>query len=347
MRRRNKKKGVSLVGIIFLFICIALLFIGVNRLTAENVTYAENIADDSSNIMSPKSNDTSVEVATKQFIQDKYYYNQLNDYSKSMYDTLLNSLDTFKSGSGTIQFTIEDEIGEGDFQAAWDALKLDHPEIFYVDTKQVSLITEQTSYFFGKITKFKYYIKAKSGGFYLSSFTNSQEVEDADKAIASVSSSIVQGATGNRYDKIKYVHDWLVDHDDFDTSSDVDQDTIYGALVKKKAVCEGYSNSFKYLMDKLDIPCVTVYGTGKNSDGNEEAHAWNYVQMEDSKWYAIDCTWDDPIITGGGKLNNENKYKYFLVGSDVLFENHKEDGDVSGTNQNFKYPKLNTSSYTK
>ena len=33
-------------------------------------------------------------------------------------------------------------------------------------------------------------------------------------------------------------------------------------------------------MDELKIPCVLVSGTGTNSNGQTESHAWNYVQLD-------------------------------------------------------------------
>ena len=164
-------------------------------------------------------------------------------------------------------------------------------------------------------------------------------------AIESVTNSILAGANGSRYNKIKYAHDWIVDHSEYNKNEDDTNDSIYGILVKKKAVCEGYANTFKYLMDKMNIPCVIVYGTATNSSGESEAHAWNYVQLENEKWYLVDTTWDDPIIYGGGSLNDESKYKYFLVGADAVSENHVEDNDVSGTGQHFTYPELSKANY--
>ena len=63
------------------------------------------------------------------------------------------------------------------------------------------------------------------------------------------------------------------------------------------------------------------------------------------KWYLVDTTWDDPIIYGGGSLNDESRYKYFLVGADAVSENHVEDNDVSGTGQHFTYPELSKANY--
>ena len=89
------------------------------------------------------------------------------------------------------------------------------------------------------------------------------------------------------------VHDYLIDNIDYDTTlAKKNIYDIYGALVQKSCVCEGYAKAFKYLIDQMEIPCVMVIGQATNTNGQTENHAWNYVQIENN-WYAIDCTWDD------------------------------------------------------
>ncbi len=55
--------------------------------------------------------------------------------------------------------------------------------------------------------------------------------------------------------------------------------------------------------------------------GQTENHAWNYVQLN-GIWYAVDCTWDDPVIVGNGKIGNNTKYKYFLRGNEYMAKDH-------------------------
>ena len=108
------------------------------------------------------------------------------------------------------------------------------------------------------------------------------------------------------------VHDYLIDNAEYDqTLAKPNIRNIYGTLIEKSCVCEGYAEAFKYLLDALDIPCVIVSGTATNSQGETENHAWNYVQLN-GIWYAVDCTWDDPIIIGNGKINESIKYQYFF-----------------------------------
>jgi transglutaminase/protease-like cytokinesis protein 3 len=187
--------------------------------------------------------------------------------------------------------------------------------------------------------------KGENSNYFAEGFNSKEDVEKAIEQVEQARDKILKGATGNNYEKMKYVHNWMVDNISYGDSKNENSANIYGALVKKSVVCEGYARAYKYLMDELNIPCVIVYGNATNSTGETESHAWNYVQLENGKWYAIDVTWDDPIIYGGGSLTNDSKYKYFLVGADSLEGNHEEDYDVSGTGQNFKYPELSKENY--
>ena len=119
---------------------------------------------------------------------------------------------------------------------------------------------------------------------------------------------------------------------------------LYGALVLKKCVCEGYAKAFQYLMNQIGIDNVIAIGTATNSNNQTENHAWNYVNL-DGSWYAIDVTWDDPVIIGGGRLSNKTRYQYFLKGSNTLFKNHIESNTFTEGGQEFTYPTLSVYDY--
>ena len=155
-----------------------------------------------------------------------------------------------------------------------------------------------------------------------------------------VKNNIIANKTGNAYDDIKMVHDYLVNNVEYDTSiSQSNIYDIYGALVNNVAVCEGYARAFKYIMDEMNIPCVLVIGQGKNSQGQTENHAWNYVELN-NKWYAIDVTWDDPVVTGGGGASKESRYKYFLKGSNTFLQDHVPSGQFTPNGKVFEYPDI-------
>ena len=141
------------------------------------------------------------------------------------------------------------------------------------------------------------------------------------------------------------MHDYLVDNLEYDTSTSRPHIyTIYGALANKVCVCEGYARAFKYIMDELGIPCVLVMGQGTNSKGQTENHAWNYVQVN-GRWYALDVTWDDPVVYGGGRASNDSKYKYFLKGSNAFNQDHIPNGQFTPNGKVFSYPVISSNDF--
>ncbi len=66
--------------------------------------------------------------------------------------------------------------------------------------------------------------------------------------------------------------------------------SAYGALINKKCVCQGYSEAFKMIMDKVGIGCDIAVG---QIVGSTEHHAWNILNFKNGKSYHVDVTWDD------------------------------------------------------
>ena len=342
---KRNQKGFSIISfilVIFIIIVGILIYFSLNNQTSTNIS-RENYYNE------PISNSENVAY--------RYYYNQLNEPSKIMYNTILENIDELKNGNGEIKFpdTVAESIKkiggsleDNYFQTAWDAISLENLDLFYINTENLSLSTKTMSILGYK--SYEFILNPKQGyTYYSSSFNNRNEVDNSIIQINSIVNEILEGATGSTYDKVKYVHDWIVDNVEYDNDGIENNDNIYGTFVNKKVVCEGYAEAFKYLLDKLNIPCVLVYGDGYDNSGNIEAHAWNYVKMDDEKWYAVDTTWDDPLYIGSSinYLMNSKKYEYFLKGSTNFNKNHINDGDVSGTGQNFKYPELSETDYKR
>lgn len=72
--------------------------------------------------------------------------------------------------------------------------------------------------------------------------------------------------------------------------------TVYGALVDRLAVCDGYAYAYQLLCSYAGIPCATVIGMSQQGEpaGGEyiENHAWNMVCIGEDYYYC-DPTWDD------------------------------------------------------
>ena len=122
-------------------------------------------------------------------------------------------------------------------------------------------------------------------------------------------------ASSSRYDTVKAIHDYVCSKMTYDYDSFVDDNAgecgcaspLFGGGNRGyRYVCQGYAKSFKVLCDQFDIPAVVI---GSNS------HAWNDVQMEDGRYYAVDCTWDD------SQDPTPPLYTYFLIGSQTPVSN--------------------------
>ena len=100
---------------------------------------------------------------------------------------------------------------------------------------------------------------------------------------------------------------------------------VSNTLNKRKAVCEGYAQTFSKTCDLLGIENEVIKGYVRNSSeeiGKPELHsnhAWNAVKI-DNRWLYFDATWAAGYLMNGKWLRNFNDYyfnfpkeKYFLT----------------------------------
>lgn len=116
------------------------------------------------------------------------------------------------------------------------------------------------------------------------------------------------------YKKVKLIHDYIVNHTRYVSTSN--SHTGYGALIKGKAVCQGYSQLAYKMLTEAGVKCYFISGKADNGKKVED-HAWNMVKIG-KKWYYMDVTWDDP--TGG---EDRLSYTYFLIGSKNFHKDHQ------------------------
>lgn len=287
--------------------------------------------------------------------QSRFLYEQLDETAKAIYVKLYENKENLKTGTYTIEFGSAfrtlllqpegTEILKKQYQSAIEALIYENPDIFYLNVEKMYIRIETITKITG--TKYKVFIEPGDEISYLADgFYSKEDVEEYENKIEAIKNQIVAQVEGKSdYEKIKLIHDYLIDSIEYKTELEEDNVyNIYGALVKKKCVCEGYAKAFQYLMNEVGIENTIVIGEGTNSKGKKESHAWNYVRLNE-KWYTVDVTWDDPIITGPGKLTKQSKYKYFLKGSKTMNENHFPSGKFTTAGQTFVYPELSIEDY--
>lgn len=163
-----------------------------------------------------------------------------------------------------------------------------------------------------------------------------KQVKSLNKKADSIIKNIIKKGM-NKKQKLKTIHDYIVKNCSYDMMAeekikigkktyynkkklDEYSHSAYGAIILKKAVCDGYSHAFDLLCYKAGIPSVFIGGKG---------HGWNMVQIDNAFKY-IDVTFDDPVIIN--KINPKNpfapakntkpSYKYFLISSKQLKKDH-------------------------
>ena len=261
------------------------------------------------------------------------------------------------------------------FGAARDAFLTDNPDLFYINFYKMTISVGKKGG--------KYYAYVDSGReanlYYENGFNTPEAVADAVKKYNSKVNEIVAKLTEdqekdtlserdaffarevNAYlaESIKYDYVAYDNKDDPNYIAAAYINTAYGGLVEGKAVCGGFSTSYKVIMDKLGVPCITVTGYTKNKDQNGQNaasnvyHMWNYVWLqnpaeeeaktfasrageEDGAWYSVDVTWNSTAF---------NKSRYTLLNASKDDELHVTDGVISSSSYELKYPLLSSHFY--
>lgn len=281
---------------------------------------------------------------------DNYYYNQLNDKSKQLYQAIneMKNQNILKRGNGYYDLIANNVLTENevkkyeqntdqilkDFGAARDAFYLDNPDIFYVDFDKLSI----SFYRHGQ----NYLARIDSGreaSFYNDEITNEEQINELQAKLDNSIKNYLSNLDNLQEETIvKEINNRLIDNVEysFDANGiDIQKAnirTVLGGLVYKYAVCEGYSRAFKLLMDAINIRTVQVIGYVMNNNDVIEPHSWNYVQL-DNKWYLVDPT-----------FNDSNNNKYLLIGQNEA-NIYKESNTISNSGFEFKYPSLATYNY--
>ena len=119
-------------------------------------------------------------------------------------------------------------------------------------------------------------------------------------------------------EKALLVHDALAATCEYGMDNDTGdiRFTAYGALVNRKAVCQGYAEAYAYLMTQLGITCGLCRSDILN-------HAWNIIEI-DGEEYHVDVTWDDPVYDVSGRSRHVN----FLRSTEGLISTGHGGGDT-------------------
>ena len=224
-----------------------------------------------------------------------------NEIGKEKYFKAYNAI---KSGVENFESKIRlgTEVDENEIWMIFNSYRSDHPEHFWLNPVTLPFGTLDAD---GAIESFivpEYF------------FTKEQMSAETEK-INAAADELLKGITPSmpEFERERLLHDRLAKSITYDLNEKYAH-TAYGALVNGRAVCDGYTQAFQYLLQRVGIQSFMVTGTGKG--GN---HAWNIVRI-DGRYYNVDLTWDDQ--------ERDTFYAYFNLTDERIKDDHTFDTTV-------------------
>ena len=149
-----------------------------------------------------------------------------------------------------------------------------------------------------------------SGNIYTLSFEKSSYSEfNKNYARANYNKIVKTVGNGSRYEMIARLTTYIGKnfHYDYEDAYSIggvgsySSHEIMGPLLRKWAVCEGFTYLVKAVCDEKNIPCLCV----EFETTGEDHHMANYILMEDGKWYLYDGTGCENIVNNYEECGNQ------------------------------------------
>ena len=132
---------------------------------------------------------------------DKYFYNQLEEPSQTIYKAFESNKENMKSGTYRIDLgnSFSDILNQTNgsellgqyYQSAIEAYTYDNPEIFYLSPNKMYLNIETTT--FGNSVTYNVYINnGNENNYFIDEFTSQSQVESAISQIEQIKNQIIQ-----------------------------------------------------------------------------------------------------------------------------------------------------------
>ncbi len=152
-----------------------------------------------------------------------------------------------------------------------------------------------------------------------------EEINQINQVVDQIYNTVITEEM-NDYDKIKALHDYIINHSKYDVERNNNNNSpylsykAYGPLIEGYATCNGYTDAMAIFLEKMNIKNYKIATELMQEDVS--GHVWNAVFVN-GKWFHLDLTWDDPVSDNG---KDYLQHKYFLISSEDLTK--ADQGDV-------------------
>lgn len=236
----------------------------------------------------------------------EHYFTELPSDEKKQYQKVLTAIQNNEASVRLSVFSGENEITK-----VVSAVGYDHPELFYVNFKEIRYMRTPM----GTIYQIEYLIKET---------VRKDAINSMKDRINTVIEELNIKENDSEMIKCRKIHNYLIEHVSYcyEAINNLDQYPrtfdIRGVFEDSRAVCEGIAKAFKVLADRVGLNCFIAGGmAAREGFENKIPHAWNIVKT--GKTYShIDVTWD----IGMSETSGRKRYDYFMIPDEWIREDH-------------------------
>jgi hypothetical protein len=262
-----------------------------------------------------------VSISSEDVKQSVTLHHLVPEDCRKTYFELLDGLNNYEN-----EITLSSPVNEDLFLRSLIYVRDFNPELFFIDWSLYNY----------KVTVDNKVAAVSFKFFYEDVSPKAEEFEEKVNEIVSQANRYP-----NLFERELFVHDYLVNN----TVYQIDEretGTAYGALINRKARCEGYARAFQILMLRIGVPTFSVIGTAEN-----ERHMWNAVDLY-GECYFVDVTFDDDSSETNITYLKESEigHSCFNMPKEIIERTHiiSDSGskDKYGAYQNLVLPECNS-----
>ena len=191
---------------------------------------------------------------------------RLNEAEAEFYDSICRAITT---NEGYVP--LDAEVSSISYESVIEAVLFDSFEIFKLDRVRPFSVPEE-----GDLRLELNYSYGLEQSLEIQRMVDMAAERIVDRCLESCSTD---------FEKEEFVHNYLADTVTYTHETHMDdltEHTCVGALLERKAVCEGIAKTAALLLNRLGVDCGCVVN---------DTHMWNIIRLDD-EYYHLDITWD-------------------------------------------------------
>lgn len=218
----------------------------------------------------------------------KYYYKQLNDLGKKIYNNFGKAKDKFWNNE-EVNYTIDrlNSLKELEVEYYREAATLAR-QAYLGDNPEANIWFKESNYsiqwYQNGIVTMNLAPKEVTGRY---ADLETEELPEAIDEFEQIAKEFAETLEGTEEEMLTQIHDWIAKNANYDyTHIQANTRNAYGTIVEGESVCSGFAFAYKYIAELVGLDVLYVTGKFHGSP-----HAWNLVKL-DGEWRLVDITYN-------------------------------------------------------